>query len=205
MNRLKKIRSLVHCGNRKLSTDTMITNMCTGRDCPAAKLGLCKNRKICYTLKSERLYPEVLPYRRRQQEYWHNTDVGTIIDDYCLFLDHKYVKVRQFRYNESGDFLTTADIEKLHEIAIALHRKYQIITYGYSARVDLMSEYIKHTHLQRYFVVKLSGYEIPGLNSTCVVNKNEQVPTGYKLCPGKNCMSKCRMCLKRVNVAFRKH
>lgn len=96
--KLKHIRSLMHCGNRKIGTNTMIFNMCSAYSCPNRISGLCLVCKHCYALKAEKLYPEVLPYRIRQEKYWNNTDINTIIDDFCNFVSHKYIKVEYFRY-----------------------------------------------------------------------------------------------------------
>lgn len=203
--RLKHIRSLVHCGNRKIGTNTMIFNMCSATHCPNRIAGLCVVCEYCYALKAEKLYPEVLPYRIRQEKYWNNTDINTIIDDFCNFVSHKYIKVEYFRYNESGDFRSLEDIRKLHLLSSALYKNFGIITYGYSASVNIISEYLKSYLLPKNLIIKTSGYNIIGMPSTRVIGKNEIVPNGYKLCPMKNCMTKCKLCIKNINVAFRKH
>lgn len=202
---MKNIRKLLHCSNRKLPNTTMIFNLCSATGCPSAKLGLCKMGKKCYALKAERLYPEVLPYRTRQEKYWNDTDVSVILDDFLGYIRSKYKKVKYFRFNESGDFNSLDDIWKLHCIALTLYKQFKIITYGYTARYDLLQEYLTKFTLPKYFVVKTSGYEISGTTSTCVINKGSQVPENYKLCPVEGCMTKCKMCIKHINVAFRKH
>lgn len=204
-NQLKIVRSLVHVGNLKIGHNTMIFNMCPAKNCPSRTLGLCRVCLWCYADKAEKLYPEVLPYRTRQEMYWNSADVNTIIDDFKLFITHKYKKVEFFRYNESGDFRTLNDIEKLRKIASHLYKSFGIITCGYTARIDLMREYLKHHRLPKYLIIKTSGYEISGTNSTCVIENGERVPKGYVLCPGKNCMTECRLCTKKCNIAFRKH
>lgn len=202
---MKNMNKLVQCGNMKLPKTTMIFNMCSATACPAAKLGFCKVRKKCYALKAERVYPQVLPYRTRQEKYWNGTDVSVIIDDFSGYIRSKRIKITHFRFNESGDINSIADVEKLLKIAQSLYKQFKIITYGYTARYDIMSEYLKNHTLPKYLIIKTSGYEISETKSTCVIKKGEAVPENYKLCPVKGCMIKCKMCIKHINVAFREH
>lgn len=202
MNRLK---SIIHTGNRKIDRNTIIFNMGSATNCPSRKLGLCKVCNQCYALKAERLYKEVLPYRERQAEYWNKTDISVILDDFNNYIKSKRKKVEYFRYNESGDFDSTDDIWKLHCIAATLNKNFGIITYGYTARKDLLKKYLKNHTLQEFFIIKLSGYTMNGISSTCVIQKNEIIPENYVLCSGKNCMTACKLCTKHVNIAFRKH
>lgn len=204
-NQLKIVRSLVHVGNLKIGRNTMIFNMCSARNCPSRALGLCRVCLWCYADKAEKFYKRVLPYRLRQEWYWNSADVNTVIDDFTLFVGSKRKKVEYFRFNEAGDFGNINDIIKLRKIALSLYKSFGIITYGYTARIDLVREYLKHHRLPPYLITKTSGYEISGTNSTCVIKNGESVPKGYVLCPGKNCMTECRLCTKKCNIAFRKH
>ena len=66
------LKKLVQFGNNKLPKTTVIFNMGPAKECPANALGLCELGKTgkCYAMKAERLYPQVLPYRIRQKNYW---------------------------------------------------------------------------------------------------------------------------------------
>ena len=58
-------------GNRKLPKSNLIFNLCAAADCPSRALGMCQlgaDGCGCYADTSERVYPDVLPYRRRQEK-----------------------------------------------------------------------------------------------------------------------------------------
>lgn len=126
-------------GNSKVGNDTIIMNMCSATDCPSRKLGLCQLRDAnqCYAFNDEVRHRCVLPYRRKQEWYWKRMDVHNIVDN---IMRKKYTrknrdKVRYIRMSEGGDFKTQNDVDKLIEIANALHGK--LVVYVYTARCDL--------------------------------------------------------------------
>ena len=90
-------------GNKKIGKDTLIFNMGSATNCPSKKLGLCKHCDKCYALKAEKMYPQVLPFRQKQEKYWLNTSIDLIIDDFVLALT-KHKNIKYVRFNESGDF-----------------------------------------------------------------------------------------------------
>ena len=64
----------ISIGNKKLPKTTAIFNMGAATDCPSLELGLCQafvgEKLVCYAMKAESgLYPDVLPYRRRQESF----------------------------------------------------------------------------------------------------------------------------------------
>ena len=67
--------------NRKVGSDTAIVNMCSATDCPAMKLGLCQvgGHKKCYAMKSERIWPNVLKSRRKQEKIWDTITVADAV------------------------------------------------------------------------------------------------------------------------------
>lgn len=123
-------------GNSKIGKDTIIVNMGSATDCVSYKLGLCKiGQRICYAMKAERQYPSVLPYRRRQMEYWRFTAPADIaFDIYSIVKRHKGIKY--VRFSEAGDFSTQRDVEKLFLVAKVL-AGLRVVVYGYTARRDL--------------------------------------------------------------------
>lgn len=133
-----QIKELLSFGNTKLPKDTAIFNMCSATDCPSLKLGLCKVRDKCYALKAERLYKQVLPYRRRQEEFWD----GTTADEFAYQLlkvnEDKKLKLKLLRVSEAGDFKTQEDVDKLSSVAdILISEGSDIGVYAYTARTDL--------------------------------------------------------------------
>lgn len=128
---------LVSRGNRKLGTDTLILNITSAADCMSRKLGLCALGTKCYALKAERMYKAVLPYRRKQTEYWDQSHPATIAMDLWkeIFRSTKQ-PIKYIRISEAGDFRNQADVDKLIKIAEILGA-IDVTLYGYTARRDL--------------------------------------------------------------------
>lgn len=188
-------------GNTKLGNDTLILNMGPAETCPSKKKGYCEviNKGItCYAYKAERCYKRATPaYRRAQEEYWKTTPAKQILADIIGRLEKRKIKTRFFRFNESGDFYTQRDVRKLSTIAEGLKAR-GITTYGYTARRDLDFKGAK-------FLVKGSGHSKGNNGRTTVLDKGEQPPRGYIICPG-SCKT-CNICKEdtKTNIAFRKH
>lgn len=140
-------------GNRKIGKDTLIINMNSATDCPAKSLGLCKIASKCYAMKSERFYPQVLPYRRRQADLWKNSNAKVIATAILLKAARLKTDIKYLRFSESGDFETQCDVDKMQEISDILWNEAKIVTYGYTARCDL-----KIDSSRRYFVCTMSDH-----------------------------------------------
>lgn len=122
-------------GNKKIGKDTLIINTTSATNCPSKKLGLCKIGKKCYAMKSERQYPDVLPYRERQTLYWDATPVRTIEKELRGIIKRKIKnKIKYIRFSEAGDFKDQYSLDKLKTLA---KRMPEVIFYGYTARSDL--------------------------------------------------------------------
>ncbi|MCP3683071.1 MAG: hypothetical protein GY861_10305 [bacterium] len=189
-------------GNHKLGDDTAVINMGSAKDCPSKKLGLCSvdNDGIrCYARKAEETYPGVEPYRKEQEDYWKKYSAYKIGKDILTKISKRRKSTKYLRYNESGDFHTQADIDKLSAVAKSL-KPLGIVTYGYTARSDL-------NFSNASFLVKGSGASNDSGNNgrTIVISKKETVPDNFIECPGS--CKKCNICKCNVphNVAFRKH
>jgi hypothetical protein len=193
------MKNLIKFGNIKLPKTTMIFNLGPAATCPAKKLGLCAIANDCYALKPEtnsRTKKVVCSYRERQKEYWLKTPAPQIIAELDEILSKKRIKTTLFRYNEAGDFFNQGCVQKLSIISRWLMAKYNIITYGYSARSDLS---FKNAH----FLCKGSGHNKGNNGMTIVIGKNDKTPRGFFRCPG-DC-HKCSACTSGVNIAFPKH
>ena len=84
-----ELNQLLSDGNIKVSNTTAIFNMSSATDCPSLKLGLCKaifnGKHVCYAKKAEREFrPEVLPYRRRQEEFWQKVTAEEFVAQFLL-------------------------------------------------------------------------------------------------------------------------
>ena len=155
-------------GNKKLGTDTIIFNMTSGHDCPCRDT--CDVRANCYAVADEKLWGTPLEYRRRQNAFWDLTDVDQFLSAMPI--------PRYFRFSESGDFRTQADVDKMTEVAKRLSDR-GIITYGYTNRSDLDLTKLKE-------VAVVNGHGFMAGNVVKIVNDT----SNYKyVCPGN-----CRYC-----------
>ena len=159
--------------NKKLGPETVVLNMESATDCSSKKLGLCQHCKICYAMKAERLYPPVLPYRRRQAQQWQAETVDVIAASVTRFKKAKYL-----RFSEAGDFKTQADVDKMSRISEKL-KALKIKVYGYTARRDL-----DYSSVSDNMTVNGSGFTVH--NQFKVVS--ERVPGAL------NCSGSCKTC-----------
>jgi hypothetical protein len=151
-------------GNLKIGKDTLIFNMGSASNCPSGKAGQCDlfNSNSCYALKSEKRYPEVLPYRTRQEEYWLGSDALTIVEDIQKVLStnsRRKVALKYVRVNEAGDLHSEKCLDKLKDIARALP---EIVFYTYTHRQDIIGEGVD---LPDNLVLNTSNFEAKGCNS----------------------------------------
>lgn len=172
---------LVQFGNNKLPKSTMIFNMGSSTNCPSKQRGLCQNCDICYAYKAERQYPQVLPYRTRQENFWLDSTAEEICDYFNDILRRKRNKVTALRFNEAGDFHSQECINKLDEVAEYLMYEWGVVTYGYTARKDL-----NFTNVS--FKVMGSNFDLYGRQFKTVEHYSGDNPS----CPG-DC-TKCNLC-----------
>lgn len=186
-------------GNTKLPASTLIFNMGKAEECPSMKLGYCLYSNICYARQAEQFHSNCVPqYRERQANYWLSNSAETICQDLYEVIYKKRKKPTLFRFNESGDFYSQECIKKLDQIAKYLKEKFDIVTYGYTARKDLDFSNVS-------FLVKSSCSNNGNNGITRVFEKKVTIPDGYIKCPGS--CKKCALCSsdKGYNIAFIRH
>lgn len=197
-------------GNLKLGNDTIILNMGSAADCPSKTLGHCKVCRECYAAKAERLYPQVLPFRKRQARYWLSTTKEQNAADLigALSVGRRAERIKWFRINESGDFWSQDCVDKLDYIAAVLKKRFGIRTYGYTARKDL-----DFGRLSSSIALRGSGHFNAPHGSTTVLrlpknSKNRTIDIDgkrYSICP-----MDCRVCnrcktRRQLNIVFPLH
>ena len=168
-------------GNTKLPKTTAIFNMGAAHDCPSDRLGLCKVSAICYAKKAERMYRQVLPYRRQQAKYWLTCTAEQFAADFRAAISRKRNKITALRFNESGDFYGKACVAKLRQIAEMLP---DIKIYMYTARRDLWDA--------GCFVGMPDNVTI---NGSGFMAHNEFIPV-TEFHKGPKCPADCRKCRK---------
>ena len=179
-------RKMFSFGNRKLPRHTAIFNMTPAETCPADKLGMCQlaNSFTCYAKKAERMYKGVLPYRKRQQRYWHDVTAENFVKR--LLKEKKGRKIKYLRLNESGDFKSQECVDKAIRIAKLLE-EYGITCYMYTARKDL--DYSNRGPL----VINGSNFMVDNCFKT--VYTKGPLPSPYCIADCR----KCSMCTKKLS------
>ena len=192
----EKLKDLLSFGNSKVGNDTAIFNMNPAFSCPSEKLNLCEHAKYCYAKKAERIYPQTLPYRERQETYWDSIDVKTFVEEFTTAIKKKKTTIKYLRFSESGDFKSQADVDKLSAIAEEL--KDIVVVYTYTARKDL-----DYTNISENLVVNGSGFMVS--NNFYIINKKGDETAKSLVCNG-SCIE-CRLCkmAKGRNIAVIKH
>jgi len=192
-------------GNSKLPITTAVFNMGPATQCKSDKLNLCPfgsnstNKELkgkCYALKAERLYPNALAMRKRQQNFWLNTNVETIISYIGIALQTgKHGKnMNAIRFNESGDFHSFECLTKLIKIAKAFP---QLSIYTYTHRKDIM-RHISNNSLPENLCINLSyPNNKKGFNTFCL---DTQYGKDIKTITCTQCFKGCTLCHKAKNL-----
>lgn len=199
----------VSLGNSKLPITTMIYNMSTAINCSSNKLGLCefgtngkgKLKNKCYALQAEKMYTTCRDFRLRQESYWNDTNIKTIISHISLALrTGKGKNVNAIRFNESGDFKTKKCITKLIKIAKAFP---QIKIYTYTHRSDLLKS-IKIEDLPSNLNINLSYINNKKGFNTFILDTQY---TTEKTIECKKCFKGCTLCQKGndLNISVKIH
>ncbi len=186
---------LVSNGNHKIGSDTLILNMTSATDCPSKVLGLCKLGKKCYAMKAERQYPQILPYRRAQEEYWGHSTAEEIAKDLGAEIKkHKKTPIKFIRVSEAGDFRSQLDVEKLSKVAdLVWSEPNSAKFYVYTARKDL-----DFSKISPNLVVNGSGFVV---NNSFTAVPKKGIEKYSTICPG-NCRG-CDLCKSAAGLQIK--
>jgi hypothetical protein len=140
LNKINKNKPVFKTGNLKIGYNTIIFNIGSAHNCISAKLGLCqlKDSNKCYAYRAEKQYKTVLTYRNRQLKYWDKVSVHQFIKDIGNIVNKSNIPIKYMRFNEAGEIRNKNDILKIDFIAKWLYSEYGIITYMYTARIDML-------------------------------------------------------------------
>jgi hypothetical protein len=117
----------------KIDKSVAIFNMNSATDCPNADTERCQVPwNACYAHKAENIYPNTLPYRRRQEYLWDSMDPETWAEAFLQIVERKRNPVTAVRFSEAGDFRVDSDIVRVNRIAQLLD-PHGIDVYTYSA------------------------------------------------------------------------
>jgi hypothetical protein len=182
----KILADYISWGNNKIAKNTAIFNMNSATDCPNAdtsednqsETGLCQVPfSQCYAHKAEHVYPDALPYRRRQEYLWDSLSAEEWAGAFKELVSRKRNDVDFIRFSEAGDFRHAGDIEKVNLIAKYLAPD-GIDVYTYSASHKLNWDIAEH------FTVNQSNEQADyGDRLFSAVETAKDIPDDGIMCP----------------------
>lgn len=165
-------------GNTKISSSTGIFNFNAATDCPNAKSENCQVPwDDCYAHKAENIYPQTLPYRRRQEYLRDHLDVDTFAKAFLQIVERKRNEVTSLRLNEAGDFRHNWDVYWADRVAALLQAE-GIKVYTYSA-----SNYLDWDHVDHLTVNQSNDFEDYGDRLFTALPEGADLPDGMVWCP----------------------
>lgn len=142
------LKDYISDGNTKISDTTAIFNMNSAHDCPNRESENCQVPwEDCYAGKAENIYPQTLPYRRRQEYLWDSMTPELWAKAFQSLNSRKRKPFDSIRFSEAGDFRSNADVIRVDRIAEIV----DIPVYTYSA-----SDYLNWS-LAEHFTVNASN------------------------------------------------
>jgi hypothetical protein len=197
------LKPILGSGNLKIPKTTAIFNMSSAKDCVSLAKGQCKACivselkeliNVCYARKAEIQYPNVLPYRERQEKFWLSISAEEFALHFLRINAGKREKFDKIRFNEAGDFHDQEGLDKAEKVAKLLS-KYGVKAYCYTSRDDLDFSKVKHLVVNQSLNGLKDHKQIEGLtNAFLMITKEEGAdhklwPKGYAKCPAD-----CRLC-----------
>lgn len=194
-------------GNNKIADSVAIFNMNSASDCPNRESANCQVPwESCYAGKAERVYPQVLPFRRRQEYLWDCMTPEMWAAAFEELVSRKRKPVTAIRFSEAGDFRDDADIIKVNRIAEMV----DVDVYTYSA-----SDYLDWT-LAENFTVNQSNDRREYGDRRFIAVFDDELPDGAVWCPfdysdaegdDRPKCGECRLCIdpEGPDVAIKAH
>lgn len=206
-------------GNNKIADSVGIFNMNSATDCPNAdssesdqsETGVCQVPwSDCYAHKAENIYPQTLPYRRRQEYLWDCLDAETFAKAFLSMVSRKRNDVTALRLSEAGDFRHKGDILKADRIAEVLESE-GIDVYTYSA-----SHKLDWSEAEHFTVNQSNGLADYGDRRFTALPEGSELPDGMVWCPfdynsddkdNRPKCGDCRLCIDKdgPDVAIELH
>jgi hypothetical protein len=201
---MEHLKNLISWGNIKVPHP--IFNMCSAKKCPARARGMCSLAEICYGDKAERIYPQVIPYRDRQQEYWNGCESDQFVNEFSTAKGRRDPEA--MRFNEVGDITYESEIDKLDDIARGLSEKCGVTVYTYTARRDMIDK-LKSTE---NVVINGSGFMVHNWfmitnDVDAMIQRINGMPNQPKAVRCIADCNKCNLCTKKNGyiIVAKKH
>jgi len=140
----------IHCqfqftkGNIKVGRDTVIVNMGAATGCPSAANNLCElyAKGSCYAYNGENYRPSAVVAKTKQGQIWRERTAEELSLGIAAIVkslrDNNY-DIKYVRMNESGDFYSIEDVEKLKNVVRGTNSLLDtpVTFYNYTHRSDL--------------------------------------------------------------------
>lgn len=202
-------------GNNKVHKSVAIFNMNSATDCPNAdsstddtsETGACQVPwSACYAHKAENIYPNTLPYRRRQEYLWDSLSAEEWAGAFKEIVSRKRNEVSAIRFSEAGDFRHEQDVRKVDRIAQMLAPD-GIDVYTYSA-----SHKLDWSDAEHFTVNQSNDLAEYGDRLFTALPEGSELPDGMVWCPydesdGDIQCGECQLCVNKEgpDVAIQMH
>ena len=189
-----KIKPVPHVafGNKKVPETTMIANTTSWFLCPGRLQNFCELKEVCYD-KCREVMGSVCKSRLNHDLWWRTNDAQTIAKFYIYSIMTENMKrnednkVNLVRFQEVGDFRSTADLTKMIDVSNLIYEELGINSYTYTHNKDIPYNCFKRPHL----VINGSGFMIDNQFTVVPPSEYERYVAEHDCF---ECPQKCKMC-----------
>ena len=178
-------------GNKKVPKTTAIVNTTSWFLCPGRLRGFCELHEVCYD-KCREVMGSVNKSRLNHDLWWRQNDADTIAQFYIYSikaesLKHPEAPINLVRFQEVGDFRSTADLTKMIDVSNLIYDALGINSYTYTHNRDIPYNCFKRPHL----TINGSGFMIDNQFTVVPPSDYERYVESHNCF---RCPQKCEMC-----------
>ena len=178
-------------GNKKVPETTAIVNTTSWFLCPGRLQGFCELCEVCYD-KCREVMGSVCKSRLNHDLWWRMNDADTIAKFYIFSiqaqsLKHPDAPINLVRFQEVGDFRTTADLTKMIDVSNLIYEALGINSYTYTHNREIPYNCFKRPHL----TINGSGFMIDNQFTVVPPSEYERYVEEHNCF---QCPQKCEMC-----------
>ena len=178
-------------GNKKVPKTTAIVNTTSWFLCPGRLRGFCELHEVCYD-KCREVMGSVNKSRLNHDLWWRQNDADTIAQFYIYSikaesLKHPEAPINLVRFQEVGDFRSTADLTKMIDVSDLIYDALGINSYTYTHNRDIPYNCFKRPHL----TINGSGFMIDNQFTVVPPSDYERYVESHNCF---RCPQKCEMC-----------
>lgn len=178
-------------GNKKVPKTTAIANTTSWFLCPGRLRGFCELHEVCYD-KCREVMGSVNQSRLNHDLWWRTNDADTIAQFYIYSikaesLKHPEAPINLMRFQEVGDFRSTADLTKMIDVSDLIYDALGINSYTYTHNRDIAYSCFKRPHL----TINGSGFMVDNQFTVVPPSEYERYVESHNCF---RCPQKCEMC-----------